>query len=197
MFVDSLGKGDLAAAAATIGPSSEEHAAAAGGLKSMLQQSTEGHGAWLNARDRVVTPVGVERGMVVVVLEGTLQVEGTTEHRIAAFPVRKAESADAWFVEPWGYEIAATRPLLVRSPTIDDEERAPVKAGEPIVMTVETATAGSVWTVFDDKLPTKIDVTQGAHTSQITGDAEERVVVVFESGPTIYATAFRPVDAAT
>ncbi|MEO8696384.1 MAG: hypothetical protein ABI658_22905 [Acidimicrobiales bacterium] len=196
-FVDSLGKGDLVAAAATIGPISEEHAAAAGGLQSLLQQSTEGHGAWRSARERLVTPVGVERGVVVVVLEGTLAVEGTTEHRVAAFPVRKAESADAWFVEPWAYEIAATRPLLVRSPAIDDEERAPIKAGEPIIMTVETAIAGSVWSVFDDHTPTKIDVTQGAHSSQITGGAKEHVVVVFEAGPTIYATAFRPVDAAT
>ena len=188
-FVDALGKGDVAAAADVVGPVSEEHAGDAGGLQSMLQQSTEGHGAWRSAEGRTVTPVGIEPGIVAVVLEGTLRVEGSIEHRIAVFPARKAESASAWFVEPWAYEIPSP-PLRITDPTVDAEEIA--APALPLEVTVAIRDAGSVWTVFDAQPPVENQV--GAATSvtarPATGSAE-RVAVVFHSGPTLYGLGFR------
>jgi hypothetical protein len=193
-FVDSLGRGDLDAAAATVGPVSEEHAAASGGLRAMLQQSTEGHGAWLGAVGRTISAIGVDHGLVVVVMEGTLSVEGNREHRVAAFPVRKAESASAWFVEPWAYEIAGTPPLLVRSPAVDPFDLARVETDEPFAVTVETALAGRIWLSVDDRSPHASPVDVGPRSTTVSADAAERVVVLFESGPTLYAKAFRVVD---
>ena len=190
-FVDSLGTGDLDAAAALVGPMSERQADAAGGLRSLLLQSTEGHGAWVGAHDRVVTPVGISPDLVVVVLEGTLEVEGNTERRVAAFPVRKSEVAAEWIVEPWAYEIARTPPLLVRSPEIDAEEQARVEHNETVVVTVETALAGRIWTVFDAGTPEGIVVANGQRSSQFKANAAERVVIVFDAGATLYAKAFR------
>jgi hypothetical protein len=193
-FVDSLGKGDLDGAAATVGPISEQQAEAAGGLRSMLQQSTEGHGAWIGATDRTVTAIGIDHGLVVVVLEGTLQVEGSTEHRVAAFPVRRAESAKVWFVEPWAHEIAQTPPLLVRSPSVDPLDYAKAELDEPVDVRVETALVGSIWFSFDDGAPDEVTVEAGPRSTSRSASAKERVVILFESGPTLYATAFRLVD---
>jgi hypothetical protein len=160
----------------------------------MLQQSTEGHGSWLGAADRTVTAIGVDRGLVVVLLEGTVSVEGEREHRVAAFPVRKAESANAWFVEPWAYEIASTPPLLVRSPEVDgaDEARVPLEA--PVSVTFETALAGRVWVSFDDRSPSATTVEAGPRSTTVAGAARDRVMVLFESDATLYALAFGLID---
>ena len=188
-FVDALGKGDIAAAAGLVGPASEAQAADAGGLQSMLQQSTEGHGAWRSAEGRTVTPIAIERGIVAVVLEGTLRVEGSIEHRIAVFPARKAESASAWFVEPWAYEIP-TPPLRITNPTVDAEEIA--VTAPPLEVTIALRDAGSVWTVFDAQPPVESQVGAGTSVTArpVTGSAE-RVAVLFHSGPTLYGLGFR------
>jgi hypothetical protein len=192
-FVDSLGKGDLEAASAVVGPISARQADAAGGLRSLLQQSTEGHGAWFGSRNRVENPVGIQPGLVVVVLEGTLQVEGETEHRVAALPVRKAESG-AWMVEPWAHEIGMTPPLVIRSPEIDGEDQTRVTSTGPVEVRVETALEGTIWAAFDDGMPQRIDVAIGERSTQVVGDASQRVVVVFDAGLTLYARAFALVD---
>jgi hypothetical protein len=160
----------------------------------MLQQSTEGHGAWLGATDRTITPIGVDRGLVVVVLEGTVTVEGDREHRVAAFPVRKAESANTWFVEPWAHDIADTPPLLVRSPAIDAADEARVPLEEQQHVTFETALPGRVWVSFDDHSPSATVVEAGPRSTTISGEARDRVTVVFDSDGTLYALAFGFVD---
>ena len=43
---------------------------------------------------------------------GTVQVEGDVEHRTDAFPARYAESAGAWFVEPWAIEPDSTDTVI-------------------------------------------------------------------------------------
>ena len=188
-FVEALGKGDITAAANVVGPVSEEQTNDAGGLRSMLQQSTEGHGAWRSAEGRTVTAIGVEPGIVAVVLEGTLHVEGTTEHRVAVFPARKAESANAWFVEPWAYEIPSA-PLRVTTPTVDPEEFATVKP--PLEVTVETSDAGTVWMSFDAQPPVEKEVANaGAVTARPESGSAERVTALYHAGPTLYGLGFR------
>ncbi len=160
-FLDALGRGDVEAAASKVGPVSSERADMAGGLDSMLHAATEGHGAWADATGRVVTPIGVAPGVAVVVLEGTLQVEGSTEHRVAAFPARKAESADAWFVDPWAYDLASGAPLRIESPAIDEEEWATVPSGASRDVTVGAASAGTVWASFDGRRPEERQIAAG------------------------------------
>ena len=41
-----------------------------------------------------------------IVVEGTVAAEGANEHRINAFPMTKAESANAWFVDMWAFDTA-------------------------------------------------------------------------------------------
>ncbi len=195
-FLDAIAAGDIDGAAAQLGPISEDNADAAGGVDQLLRDSAEGHGAWASAADRTVTPVGVEPGLVVVVLEGTLQVEGTTEHRVVAFPVRKAESAQAWFVEPWAYDLQDGAPIEITAPAVDDEEWAPAPGDptEPFPVVVQSNAAGTMWTSFDGQPPAGRDVAAGQPlTVDAPGDVQ-LVTVLFQSGPTLSAAAFAVQD---
>jgi hypothetical protein len=103
-FVDALGRGDLDSAAALLGPRSEQHLVAqSGSVDAFLGEAAEGYGAWSTSTDRQVTLVD---GIDVVLLEGTVSVEGTAEYRRLAIPVVYAESAEAWFVDPWAFDPA-------------------------------------------------------------------------------------------
>lgn len=197
-FVDALGAGDIDAAASLVGPVSEERADQAGGLESMLRQSTEGHGAWAEADDREATPIGIAAGLVAVTFEGTLQVEGSAEHRIEVFPVRKAESADAWLIEPWAYDLSGDRPFEIVSPAIDDEERANVDPTQPIAVEVQASEAGTVSASFDGHAPTSAEVMAGEPVTLMSpGGGAELVVVVYQSGPTLVGQGFRAVGGET
>jgi hypothetical protein len=191
-FVDSLGAGDVDAAAAVVGPVSEERANQAGGLRSMLQTSTEGHGAWRSAADRTVTPIAVGPGLAMVVLEGTLRVEGSTEHRVVVFPARRAESAGAWFAEPWAYDLASDPPLSIISPTVDAEERAALAPGTELEVAAAARASGTVWASFDAARAGAKEVSSGG-TVRFAPDApgSHLVAVLFQSGPTLYASGFR------
>ena len=190
-FIDALGRGDTAAAAGFLGPISEQNAEAAGGLDSMLTTSVEGHGAWA-AADPAVSTFGVAPGLAVVVLEGDLVVEGTKEHRIAAFPVRKAESLGAWFVEPWAYDLTTDPPLQIVAPTIDDQER-PTSVGEDRLVTeVATPASGTAWLTTTTGVRESVDVgaTGGTATWQLQ-PAAGLVVITYVDGPVLSARAFR------
>jgi hypothetical protein len=128
---------------------------------------------------------------VVVTLEGTLRVEGSTEHRVAAFPVRKAESAGAWFVEPWAYDLSADVPVRISSPPVDAEERATADPGAPLQVTVETAEPGTVWASFAGGTAMAVP-SDGANPATFPPQAGPHglVTVLFHAGPTLYATGF-------
>lgn len=197
-FLDAIAAGDVEVAAAMVGPVSEQHAdEELGGLLDLLRVSAEGHGAWSSAEDREVTTVGVEPGLAVVVLEGTLSLEGTLEHRIAAFPVRRAEAADTWLVEPWADDIEA--PIVeITAPDIDEEERTVLPVGvtevEYRIDPAPTGEPATVWEAMDGE-PYPPDVTSeplsvsSGHNA--VGDRSVVVLVAWEQGPTVGATAFR------
>lgn len=190
-FLDALGAGDVGRAATFVGPVSEERAATAGGLESLLRQSVEGHGAWSAAADRTVTAVAVDRGLVVVQLEGTLSVEGRTEHRVEVFPVRRAESAGAWFVEPWAYDVASGSPIGIESPPVDDGERATTAPGTPLAVTVRPTTDGTITVLFDTVTPITVDVSAGEPATVAAPSAGTKaVIVVLRSGTDVTARGF-------
>ncbi|MEZ5409513.1 MAG: hypothetical protein R2761_15905 [Acidimicrobiales bacterium] len=190
-FLDALGAGDIEQAATFVGPVSEQRAEAAGGLESLLRQSVEGHGAWSAAADRTVTGVAIDRGLVAVQLEGTLSVEGQTEHRVEVFPVRRAESAGAWFVEPWAYDVAAGSPIEIVSPPVDDEERATTDPSTPLAVTVRPATDGTLVVVFDAVAPVSTDVTAGEPATATAPTAgTSSVIVVLRSDTDVAARGF-------
>jgi hypothetical protein len=192
-FVEALGAGKIGQAARVVGPISEQRADEAGGLERLLRASTEGHGAWAASEDRVVTPIGIDAGIVAVMLEGTVRVEGTTEHRIEVFPVRKAESANAWFVEPWAYDVTRGKPVEIASPAVDDEELASVDPADSLAVTVEAVRAGRVFVSFDARPPSSLEIERGG-SARFTGEAdadETPVAVVLASGPVLAGTGFR------
>lgn len=191
-FLDALSRGDIAAAASRVGPVSEQRAQAAGGLQSLLRQSTEGHGAWPAARGKTVTALGIEPGLAVVVLEGTLSVEGSTEHRVAAFPVRKAESANVWFVEPWAYALQGGPPLRILSPSVDEGEWATAPNQGSVSVVVEAPASGTVTALVESgHRSTKPVPANGRVSFQIDHRPPMVVTLVHQDGPTVSASSFR------
>lgn len=130
-FLDDLGGGDLQGAAARLGPGSEAYLqATAGSVEAFLQVAAEGFGAWAAAPDRATNLVEVRAGDVVVVVSGTLLVEGNVEERYDAFPARYAESAGVWFVEPWAMNPGDDRLELLVNDTADRVDLIASAAGE-------------------------------------------------------------------
>ncbi len=190
-FLDALGRGDTATAASFVGPISEQRAEAAGGMDSMLTTSTEGLGAWA-AADPALSPFAVAPGLVVVVLEGDLDVEGTTEHRVTAIPVRKAESVGAWFVEPWAYDLAGDPPVQIVVPDIDAQGRATLGTGDERVVEASTPASGTAWLTTSGGVRASVDVaaTGGSATWRLM-PTTGIVVVTYVDGPVLAARSFR------
>ena len=145
----SLGRGEFDAAAAVLGPLSEHYAETTyGSVEEFLRVAQEGYGTWEASTDRATTMVEIRPGEVVVVVRGTVQVEGNVEHRTDAFPARYAESAGAWFVEPWAIEPESTDTVIeVRR----DDERD--------IQAVNLA-AGTAWPAIDGGPLTSVEVGQ-------------------------------------
>jgi hypothetical protein len=184
-FVDALGRGDIDAAAALIGPRSEAYLTAqSGSVDAFLQEATEGFGAWSASTDRTVTSVDAG-GTTVVVLEGTVEQEGATDHRIDAFPVVHAESADAWFVDAWAFDPAIEdQRLEIVSPPSRPDGSVVLAPGD--VVQVAVAVPGSVYFSLDGA--PAIDVAtsgpaQPVATWQLPDDARDgaRVIVAYRS----------------
>lgn len=142
-FVDALGTGDFELAKTLLGPRSEQTMIERfGSVDAYLHEASEGYGAWAASEDRTVEVVELREGEAVVVLRGTIRPEGMEEHRVTAFPARRAESVgDYWFIEPLAsYEPGAPYPPI----TLDlDPARPVVTIGEPVVL--DTPAAGTAF----------------------------------------------------
>jgi hypothetical protein len=149
-FVDALGRGDIAQAAALVGVRSSAYLEAdtGGSVDDFLRGAAPSYGAWAAATGRTVTAVTIRPGDVVVVLQGTVTIDGTTSERAQAIPARHAESADAWFVEPWAFDpaIGGTIDLLSPDPGPETPQLA---AGQPVEVGVPAD--GSVWMGLGDR----------------------------------------------
>lgn len=153
-FLDALGGGDFAGAANRLGMASEAYlTATSGSVEDHLRQVTEGYGAWAAASDRTTSTVALSPGEVVVVVSGTVSREGTVEELVHAFPARYAESAGAWFVEPWAHDPAESQSeLVLNTPDPDTGGRPPVF--DRIDEVAATAPGrGTAWLAIDGQQP--------------------------------------------
>jgi hypothetical protein len=91
-WVADLGRGDVDAAWAAMGETSQARFSSQTEFEGMMTDLAEGYGAWSAAEpeDVLVTPVlaGDDGTIAVVTLVGTVDQEGTTQERADAFPVR-------------------------------------------------------------------------------------------------------------
>ncbi|MDY7103752.1 MAG: hypothetical protein S0880_21425 [Actinomycetota bacterium] len=205
-FLEAIAAGDVDAAAAFVGPVSEQRAdEELGGLDALLREAAEGLGAWTAAEGRGVSSVGLEAGLVVVVLEGDLVVEGMPEHRVTALPVRRTESPDrdhfdvpgGWAVEPWADDVES--PIVeITTPDIDEEERAVVPFGsieiEYQVVPRPDGEEVTTWESIDGDAYPPVVVSRPMPIRSVNGAMDDRSVLAFvawEQGDVVGASAFR------
>jgi hypothetical protein len=191
-FVDALGRGDIDRAAALLGPRSEQYLVAqSGSVDAFLGEAAEGYGAWSTSTDRHVTLVD---GIDVVLLEGTVSVEGASEYRRLAMPIAHAESADAWFVDPWAFD-----------PQVDDQRfdfRSPPAGPFGLVLApgddleVSFPAKGTIWISLGGEVASDFSASGAVGsfaTWTVPADAADgsTVVVAFQadSGATFIAQA--------
>jgi hypothetical protein len=150
-FVDALGRGDIDAAAALLGPRSDAFLVAqSGSVDAFLREATEGLGAWSASPDRTVSLIEDAGGASVVVLEGTVSPEGMTEHRRWAVPVVHAESADAWFVDPWAFDPGIEDQRFDYTPAPGPGQPLVLHPGDEFEVTIPVA--GGFWAYLDGRL---------------------------------------------
>jgi hypothetical protein len=136
-FLEALGAGRTADAAKLVGPRSEAYLISQGGsVQAGLPPAGEGYGAWAASPDRTLTAVQVAPGSFVLVAEGTVQVDGRPTHRVDAFPMTKAESARAWFVDAWAFDPAIGGRLELSGDASSGGIRA-LRVGEPVEVFAE------------------------------------------------------------
>jgi hypothetical protein len=191
-FLRALGAGDLDQAAALLGPRSEAYAVAvAGSVEELLRPAEEGYGAWAAAEDRRYRSISVRPGDVVVVVEGDRASEGTVEYRTDAIPARHAESADAWFVEPWAFdpEVGGRIELVSPDPAADPLRLAPGARVE-----VAVPAAGTAWFSLGGSTPAPVVATAAGTVRWEPDEGGRRsgvLVVVFQTEQTFTAFARR------
>lgn len=128
-FIDALGQGNIAAARATLGSRSEAYlTATTGSVDGFLREAEEGYGSLAGLQNPEMWALATGTNEFVVIIKGTDPV-ANPEIRVEAIPVVKAESADAWFVEPWAldpegesrFDLTSPDPTPV-TPTLADDQ---------------------------------------------------------------------------
>jgi hypothetical protein len=125
-WVEALGQGDTHTAWTAMGPASQAHFGAESAFADQASSLAEGYGAWSAATpDDILVTSLVASGdgeVVVVTLVGTVEQEGTRQHRADAFPVRVvhgvaslepfAFAGELEIVVPEDVPAGGTRPLV-------------------------------------------------------------------------------------
>jgi hypothetical protein len=135
--------------------------------------------------------VQVAPGSLVLVAEGTVQVDGAPAHRVDAFPMTKAESAHAWFVDAWAFDPAIGGRLELGGVATPGGTRA-LHVGEPVEVFAEAP--GTVRFVLDGQEPVDVvTVKRGAAnlatwtpTAADIGDGRLLTVAFRSDSGTIY-----------
>lgn len=140
-FIDALGQGNIAGARAAMGPRSEAYlTATTGSVDGFLREAEEGYGSLAGLQNPEMWALSTGENEFVVIIKGINPV-ANPEVRVEAIPVIKAESADAWFVEPWALDRDGESRFDLTSP--DPTPVTPsISAGDAVRVSVPQA--GSV-----------------------------------------------------
>jgi hypothetical protein len=125
-WLADLSEGDTTSAWAALAPGSRAHFGSRSAFAAQGSSLAEGYGAWASAHpdDVLVTSLGPDGpdDVVVVTLVGTVNQEGTTQHRADAFPVRMVDgiprlepyafAGELEIVVPEGVPAGGTRPIV-------------------------------------------------------------------------------------
>jgi negative regulator of sigma E activity len=188
-FIDALGAEDVAQAATLLGPLSEQYInATAGPVEAFLRDAATSYGAWARSADRKMSAVEVRTGEFVVVIRGTRTMNGESTSSADAIPVRHAESADAWFVEPWAFDAQTGGRIELVHP--DPSAGVPV-LGHDEAVEMAWPVPGRIWFGFDSAVAeAAVPGSPGATISWRPTDARvgtHLLVVVYETEKTFTA----------
>ena len=153
-FVHALSSGDVTQAATLIGPRSEEYLnATAGSVNAFLRSATGTFAAFGRTTNISVTAVTIRPGDYVVVFADNFP-DATRNISADAIPVRHAESADAWFVDPWSFDPNVEGRIELVQP--DPTASTPVLSLDQPVEVTRPA-AGTFWFNFVGYGPDQVD----------------------------------------
>jgi hypothetical protein len=135
-WVAALGSGDLDAAWDAMGPASQAHFGSQSAFEAEGSGLAEGYGAWSAAEPDVVHVTSLTASgdgeVVVVTLVGTVEQEGSPNHRADAFPVRVV-GGEA-HIEPFAF--AGEVEIVVPEGVPDGGERPVVASDDALVVVV-------------------------------------------------------------
>ena len=148
-WVDDLGAGDGDGAWKAMGPTSQAHFGSQAAFEEEMTSLAEGYGAWSAAEpDQVlVTPIlaSDEGTIAVVTLVGTVQQEGSSQHRADAFPVRLVDGEAV--LEPFAF--AGEIEVVVPEGVPSDGVRPPVGLDEELLIVVPSGAEAPVLRLDD------------------------------------------------
>lgn len=135
-WLGALGTGDLDAAWDAMGPASQAHWGSQSAFEAEGSGLAEGYGAWSAAEPDAVHVTSLTASgdgeVVVVTLVGTVQQEGSANHRADAFPVRVV-GGEA-HIEPFAF--AGELEIVVPEGVPDGGERPVVHSDDALVVVV-------------------------------------------------------------
>jgi hypothetical protein len=135
-WVDALAAGDTHTAWSAMGPASQSHFGSESAFADEGSALAEGYGAWSAATpDDILVTSLVASGdgeVVVVTLVGTVEQEGTRQHRADAFPVRVVHGVAS--LEPFAF--AGEVEIVVPEPVPEGGTRPLVHADDELVVVV-------------------------------------------------------------
>jgi hypothetical protein len=188
-FLDALGNGRVDDAARLVGPRSEAYLTAqSGSVRAFLTEATEGFGAWASSTDRTIRAVPVAAGSLVLVVEGTVQQEGSTAHRTDAFPMTKAESANAWFVDMWAFDPAIGGRLELSQNPDPTTHVLATAVGRPLELFVPAA--GSVRFSLDGRPPVDVATVRRSASNVATWTPTAADATAADAGPRVLVVSF-------
>ncbi|MGH9276201.1 MAG: hypothetical protein ACRDZU_16275 [Acidimicrobiales bacterium] len=135
-WVGALSTGDLDAAWTAMGPASQAHWGSKSAFEAERTGLAEGYGAWSAATpdDVYITSLTAsgDGEVVVVTLVGTVDQEGSRQHRADAFPVRVVDGVAR--LEPFAF--AGELEIVVPEPVPDGSSRPIVQSDDELVVVV-------------------------------------------------------------
>ncbi len=172
-WVGDLGDGDGSAAWEALGPTSQAHFGSQSAFEDELSALAEGYGAWSGADpdDVLVTPISTDDhgALAVVTLIGTVEQEGTSQHRADAFPVRLVDG-DA-VLEP--FASAGELEVVVPEGVPGSSERSPMASGEELVIVVPSDAEAPVLRL-DDGAAVVCGLADGTELTDLEGAPGQR-----------------------